>query len=109
MRLEVAWHPSWGERPLARPRSPRRDVAAAVPRLPMTPAQQALRCACLMFGVTRAELRGPSRRRGIVMARRYFIWRAAKQIGLSLPQIGALLNRDHTTVLHHLQAMERHG
>ena len=46
------------------------------------------------------DLLGPSRLRPIVRARQEAMWRLWADLGLSLPQIGGLLDRDHTTVLH---------
>jgi hypothetical protein len=61
-------------------------------------------------GLTVAELMGHSHRRGIVAARQEASYRAAAETKLSYPQIGRLLNRDHTTILHGIRRhAERHG
>ncbi len=49
---------------------------------------------------------GKSRKRPVVAARRAVIV-ALRERGLSLPEIGALIGRDHTSVLHHLRVAER--
>ena len=61
--------------------------------------------------LTLAQMRGPSRKKHLVAARREFCWRARSyrdEYGyhrFSLPQIGRALNRDHTTVIHALKAV----
>lgn len=65
--------------------------------------------------ITLAELRGPSRKKHLVRARREFcaMARAIRDerfqghYRFSLPQIGRALNRDHTTVIHALKAVEK--
>lgn len=58
------------------------------------------------FGLSKADLRGPSRQRYIAHARQEFMYLANKA-GRSLPQIGLFLGgRHHTTVLHGVRAHE---
>ena len=56
-------------------------------------------------GVTMAELMGVSRRQKYCIARRE-IWRVLRDQGISLPRIGRMFNRDHTTILHGLRRIE---
>ena len=56
------------------------------------------------YFVSLDELRGPSRRRNLVVPR----WVAMKRIyerGFSITRIGRYLNRDHTTIVHGLKKM----
>jgi chromosomal replication initiation ATPase DnaA len=55
---------------------------------------------CELWTVSLDEILGDSRARYIVLARQDLMWRLWSELHLSLPQIGALLNRHHTTVLH---------
>ena len=55
-----------------------------------------------LYQVNVAELIGPSRRRRLLGARRYLSYRLRDERGLSTTQIGNLLHRDHTTILHYL-------
>lgn len=55
-----------------------------------------------VHGITLRELLGTSRKRHIVAARAEAI-KMLREAGLSLPAIGAILRRDHTTILHHVQ------
>lgn len=56
---------------------------------------------CIVFGVTRQELRGSSRKREMVFARQFLIYWTCRRTSLSLPHIGRKIGgRDHTTVLH---------
>lgn len=59
-------------------------------------------------GVTAADIVGPSRTRKIVAARHEAIgvvYTHCRQV--SLPAIGRLFNRDHTTILHALRKLRR--
>lgn len=60
-------------------------------------------------GFSIAEIKGPSRRAPIVMARQFAMWRIRKECPhLSLPQIGKIFSgRDHATVIHAIQKIER--
>jgi len=52
------------------------------------------------YGITREQLRSPSRCRMLVEARREIVTRL-RATGLSLASLGILIGRDHTSV-HHL-------
>lgn len=54
------------------------------------------------FGVSPAELLGPSRQRRVLLPRQVAML-LARESGLSLPQVGRAFARDHTTVLHACQ------
>ena len=54
---------------------------------------------CRLFKVTRHELRSDRRNRKIVLARQFLVYWTCRWTKLSLPQIGRLMQRDHTTVL----------
>lgn len=77
---------------MSRPLTPQQTVEAAGIALDV----------CEEWTVSSDELLSDSRRAHIVRARRELMWRLWSEQHLSLPQIGALLNRHHTTVLHHL-------
>jgi chromosomal replication initiator protein len=57
----------------------------------------------LAFGVTEKELLGPSRLRSVMVPRQVAMVLVRELCGLSLPRIGAVFGRDHTTVLHALR------
>ena len=60
------------------------------------------------FGVSVADLRGPSRRRAIVAARNVAMYLARALTEKSLEHIGSYFgNRDHTTVSHGCQKVEQ--
>lgn len=61
---------------------------------------------CTLSRVTIAQIKGPARHRGIVRIRQLLMWRLYRETRLSLPQIGKLLNRDHTTVLSGVRSHE---
>jgi hypothetical protein len=56
-------------------------------------------------GISLAELRSTSRSPRLVRARWAAMTAARSETDASLPQIGRILNRDHTTVLHGLRRM----
>ena len=53
-------------------------------------------------GFTSERVRGPKRDVELVAVRRRIIHRL-RVAGYSLPEIGRTINRDHTTVMHHLE------
>jgi chromosomal replication initiator protein len=55
------------------------------------------------FGVNADELKGKSRHKQIVVPRQIAMYLLREDAHLSTPDIGRLLNRDHTTVLHALK------
>ena len=59
-----------------------------------------------VFGVTREELLGSERTRLFVQARHVAMYLLRTDLGMSLPEIGERLNRDHTTVLHACRKVE---
>jgi chromosomal replication initiation ATPase DnaA len=52
--------------------------------------------------VTVAEMKGQSRLRPFVDARREAIWQLYRQ-GLAITQIARIMRRDHSTILYHLR------
>lgn len=56
-------------------------------------------------GISVAAMRGPSRKSDIVRARWAAMY-AMRQAGHSFPSIGRFFNRDHTSVIHAIKAME---
>lgn len=57
-------------------------------------------------GLTLDDLRSPSRRRPLVLARQEAIHEIRQATTQSLPAIGRFFDRDHTTVIH---AIGRHA
>ena len=58
------------------------------------------------FGLTRDEIAGRARKQPIVRARHAFCLAARKLTDTPLTGIGAMVNRDHTTVMHSIKAAE---
>lgn len=54
---------------------------------------------CVEYGVSREDLESPNREFYVVEARAEAAIRL-RQLGLTFPKIGTLLNRDHTTIIH---------
>lgn len=57
-------------------------------------------------GVTVQEIIGRRRFSNLIAARFEAVYEITKATGWSLPRIGRLFNRDHTTILHCLRVME---
>jgi chromosomal replication initiator protein len=72
----------------------------------LTPAQGKLSLAAILmvsaeyFGLPVAELTGRNRSAKIALPRQIIMYLMREEIGASFPQIGQVLNRDHTTVMH---------
>ncbi len=94
-------------------RQAREQLAAAEARRIAVEAARGVRCSAgyeadleeiaEAAGASLAMLRGRSRRRALVELRRIGA-RYLRTRGCSLPEIGGLLGRDHTTILHLLEA-----
>lgn len=50
------------------------------------------------------ELTGPAKHRSLAYIRQEAMWSARQTTGASFPEIGRVLNRDHTTVIHGVRA-----
>ena len=73
-------------------------IPSSTPR-PLT-ADQIMERAAASFGFSSIDLRAKSRRQPLVLARQIAMYLCRELTDLSLPQIGNLFNRDHSTVLH---------
>lgn len=58
---------------------------------------------CRHFGVRLQQLRGDGRRQGLAVPRMVYTHLARRATGRSYPQIGKYINRDHSTILHHIR------
>ncbi|MDQ3614038.1 MAG: chromosomal replication initiator protein DnaA [Chloroflexota bacterium] len=73
-----------------------------------TTAADVLRVVCEVFGVTEKELLGRQRKRQIVRPRHVAMYLLREETGSSLAEIGRTLGgRDHTTVLHGIENIEK--
>ena len=59
------------------------------------------------YGVTKADLTGKSRVKEVAQARHVTIYLIRTITEMSLPAIGKLFNRDHTTILSSLDAIDK--
>lgn len=66
-----------------------------------------LREASQLSKISVARIVGPERGADIVWVRDAAIWVVREHFGLSLPQIGKLFHRDHTTILEACRRAER--
>ena len=80
------------------------------PSLPDSPHQEAVEVVCKVaaeHGVALSDLRGPGRRGRLAEARRRAAAAARARTDVSLPQLGRILNRDHSTVLSLVRTAEK--
>lgn len=83
------------------------DSAVEARRRQLTP-EHVLEAVTRYYQVTLAELRGPSRRRILVIPRQVAMFLMRAETGSSLVEIGQRLGgRDHSTVLHGIEKVER--
>jgi chromosomal replication initiation ATPase DnaA len=68
--------------------------------------EEILRKACEEFNITIRQMRGPSREAWLVDARQEAAFRMHHE-GASTTRIGAVLSRDHTSIMNLLQRRER--
>ena len=59
------------------------------------------------YGVTVEDIRGSRRTKDIAMARHVSIYIMRNVTGMSLPSIGKVFNRDHTTILSSIKTVEK--
>lgn len=60
------------------------------------------------YGVTLDDLKSANRKRSITWVRQWAMYCIRKEHpNASLPQIGRLFNRDHTTVIHAIEAVSK--
>lgn len=61
---------------------------------------------CKHFNVTREQLVGKDRHASLALARHVAAW-LLRQHGYSFPEIGAMLARDHSSIMHGVRKVER--
>lgn len=59
------------------------------------------------YGISKAELTGQKRTKEIVNARHIAIYLIRSTVELSLPNIGKIFNRDHTTIMSSIENVEK--
>lgn len=67
--------------------------------------KDALQIICEQIGVTEDEVKGRSRKRDYVIARHIFCFVSHLYYNKRLTQIGRILNRDHSSVIHAIKAV----
>jgi hypothetical protein len=93
----------------------REDVAkqASNRLMARTNARKILEQICAEFDISMNDLLSPRRDKLATSARKAAYWRLKNETQWSLPQIGRLMKKDHTTVLHglirfQLEALHKH-
>ncbi len=84
----------------------REAYANAIPQTaPSQIAKRIIEQVCIETGISQDLIKSPIRTNPVSQARQEAIWRIAADTTLSLPQIGRIFNRDHTTILHAIRRM----
>ena len=65
--------------------------------------ERILRCVAAKHGLQPREIKGRSRRKEIVLAKREVCYLCSTRLGRSTPAIGNMLGIDHTSVMYHLR------
>jgi hypothetical protein len=97
------WKPTPTPHPKPQPEPIPLDVAKAVRSAVEEKARLVIERVGYAHGFTLPELRSTSRAADLVAARWAAAAAARSETEASLPQIGRLLNRDHSTILHALR------
>jgi chromosomal replication initiation ATPase DnaA len=66
-----------------------------------------MKATCDYYCFTREEMRGPRQTAAVARARQLCYFIARRHTHMSLSEIGRCFNRDHTTVMHGVQKIER--
>lgn len=59
------------------------------------------------YGLSVLDLKGPFRTKAVCLPRHVAFYLLKEVLGLSLPETGRVMNRDHTTVLHGIRQIKR--
>ncbi|MBI2484988.1 hypothetical protein HYW18_02480 [Candidatus Uhrbacteria bacterium] len=83
------------------------DVEVGVTHLePNLQVHEVFEVVCRFYNVSQADIKGPRRPRRLIEPRHVAMFFIRRGTAMSLPQIGRIFNRDHTTVLHALESVE---
>jgi hypothetical protein len=83
--------------------------AVMLPNKAAQPGRDIIVEVALLHGLTETDLRGPSKARRIARARWQAMARIHNELGYSLPKVGKMFSRDHTTVLHGVRQWAAQG
>ncbi|NOZ28483.1 MAG: chromosomal replication initiator protein DnaA [Chloroflexi bacterium] len=70
------------------------------------PPEQIISLVARFFGLTAEQLTGRGRSKEVSLARQVLMYLLRTDFDFSYPQIGNLLNRDHTTIIHGVEKMK---
>ena len=74
----------------------------------MTPIPELIKKAvCEEYGITVPEIESRRRSRPLSWPRQYAMWLTLKMTSATLPEVGRRYNRDHTTVIHAKEQVEK--
>ena len=82
------------------------DIVTPEEPVPLGP-ETIIRATAQSYGYSVEEVLSASRRQPLVISRQIAMYLCRELTDLSLPKIGALFNRDHTTVLHSVEKVKR--
>lgn len=75
---------------------------------PIVPSKKVMDIVCFHFEVTIEDLLKVCRKREIVYPRQICMYLMAYYTGLTLKSIGVIFSKDHTTVIHSIEAIDNY-
>lgn len=73
----------------------------------ITTPEELLEIVIQVYEVNRGEILGDRRKQWLVRARQVTMYLLRTELKMSLPKIASFLNRDHTTIIHGCEQIER--
>jgi hypothetical protein len=69
-------------------------------------SESMVRIVCLTLGITKDDILGKNRLARVAKARHVCIWLLRDTFNMTLATIGAIFNRDHSTIVHSLKQVD---
>lgn len=82
-------------------------IARALPHPDGRSVHDIMQDVCSQHGISMVDLIGPKRNKKFVRARQHAMWLCHRHTPFSTVRLGKFFQRDHTTVLHAIQAHEK--
>lgn len=74
--------------------------------IPGATPHQYLRARCQQIGITMEQLMGGDRHRWLAKVRQVLIWEIWRLYSMSMPKLGRMFGRDHTTIIYSVRKIE---
>lgn len=74
--------------------------------IPGATPHQYLRARCQQIGITMEQVMGSDRHRWLAKVRQILIWELWRLYAMSMPKLGRMFGRDHTTIIYSVRKVE---